>query len=88
MNGNMVDFKVPTTMDCKTDVKIHLVEKPHPEGPYGAKGIGEPAMCATQAAISSAVGQALGVPVTTIPIKANTILEAARKRMEENNNAS
>lgn len=85
MNGNMVDFKVPTTMDIKTNVIVNLVEKAHPEGPYGAKGIGEPAMCAVQAGVASAVGHAVGMPVTLIPIKPETILHAARKRMEENN---
>ncbi|MGM0432312.1 MAG: xanthine dehydrogenase family protein molybdopterin-binding subunit [Spirochaetota bacterium] len=84
-NANMVDFKIPTSMDSTVDIETHLVESsPHPEGPFGAKGIGEPAMCATQSAVSSAVGHALGgVPVTKIPIKPETILEAARKRLEE-----
>lgn len=84
-NGNMVDFKIPTSMDVDTEVIINLVEKPHPEGPYGAKGIGEPAMCAVQASVASAVGHALGISVTKVPIKPETVIEAARKRLEENN---
>ncbi|MDC7245531.1 MAG: xanthine dehydrogenase family protein molybdopterin-binding subunit [Sphaerochaetaceae bacterium] len=84
MNGNMVDFKIPTSMDTDVEIEMRLVESsPHPEGPYGAKGIGEPAMCATQSAVASAVEHALGVPVTHVPIKPETILEACRKRMEE-----
>ena len=48
LNGNLVDFKVPTCADAKIDLKISLVEtKPHPEGPYGAKGIGECGICGT-----------------------------------------
>ena len=85
MNGNMVDFKIPTTMDMKTEVKVHLIETAHPEGPYGAKGIGEPSMCAAQGAIASAVAHAVGIPVTQIPIRPETIIKAARKVMEENN---
>ncbi len=84
MNGNMVDFKVPTTMDMVKTVKSILIEKAHPEGPYGAKGIGEPSMCGAPAAIASAVGNALGITVHTIPIKPETIIGAARKIMEEN----
>ncbi len=76
MNGNLVDFKVPTSMDSDVEIDIHLVETPHSEGPYGAKGIGEPAMCSVQAAIASAVCHALGVPVTSVPIKPETVLEA------------
>ena len=84
MNGNMVDFKIPTSMDSDVDIQMRLVESsPHPEGPYGAKGIGEPAMCATQSAVASAVAHALGVPVTKIPIKGEHILAACRKRLEE-----
>ena len=84
MNGNMVDFKIPTSMDTDCEIEMRLIESsPHPEGPYGAKGIGEPAMCATQSAVASAVAHALGVPVTHVPIKPETILEACRKRMEE-----
>jgi carbon-monoxide dehydrogenase large subunit len=85
-NGNMVDFKIPTAMDADVDIEMRLVESsPHPEGPYGAKGIGEPAMCATQSAVASAVEQALGVPVTSVPIKPETIIDACKKRMEEGN---
>ncbi|HKL59701.1 MAG TPA: xanthine dehydrogenase family protein molybdopterin-binding subunit [Sphaerochaeta sp.] len=84
MNGNMVDFKIPTSMDTDTEIVMRLIESsPHPEGPYGAKGIGEPAMCATQSAVASAVAHALGVPVTHIPIKGENILAACRKRLEE-----
>ena len=35
----MVDYKVPTFQDSDVEMKITLVEKQHPEGPFGAKGI-------------------------------------------------
>ncbi|MDD3822181.1 MAG: xanthine dehydrogenase family protein molybdopterin-binding subunit [Sphaerochaetaceae bacterium] len=86
MNGNMVDFKIPTSMDSDVEIEMRLIESsPHPEGPYGAKGIGEPAMCATQSAVASAVAHALGVPVVHVPIKGEHILAACRKRLEEAN---
>jgi len=46
-NGNMVDYKIPTSKDAGLEIKISLVENPHPEGPYGAKGLGEPGMAPT-----------------------------------------
>ncbi len=77
LNGNMVDFKLPTAKDSKLDLKISLVEsKPHPEGPYGAKGIGEPSMCAIESAIAFAISNAVGVRFTTLPVKADEILLA------------
>lgn len=86
MNGNMVDFKIPTSMDSDVDIDMRLVESsPHPEGPYGAKGIGEPAMCAVQSSVASAVSHALGIPITSIPIKGEHILAACRRRLEEAN---
>ena len=44
-----------------------LVEDPEPLGPYGAKGVGEPALVATAPAILNAVRMATGVRLTDIP---------------------
>lgn len=73
-NGNMVDYKVPTFMDSDVDMKITLVEQAHPEGPYGVKGIGEPGLAPTAAAIVNAVCSACNADFTSIPIKPEHIL--------------
>ncbi|WP_227762099.1 xanthine dehydrogenase family protein molybdopterin-binding subunit [Zhaonella formicivorans] len=73
-NGNMVDYKVPTFMDSDVDLQITLVEKNHPEGPYGAKGIGEPGLAATAAAIVNAINAACGANFNSIPVKPEHIL--------------
>ena len=57
-NGNMLDYKVPTFMDSDVDFNISLIEKNHEEGPFGAKGLGEPGVAATAAAILNAVNAA------------------------------
>ena len=44
-------------------IVVHLVEDPEPLGPYGAKGVGEPALIATAPAIYGAIRQATGVRV-------------------------
>ena len=51
------------------------MEDPEPEGPWGAKGIGEPAIIPTAAAITNAVSNALGISVAHIPITPEYILE-------------
>lgn len=80
LNGNMVDFKLPTTRDAKVDMKISLLENhPHPDGPYGVKGIGEPSMCAVESSIAFAVSNAVGIRFTSLPIKADDVLLAIKK---------
>jgi carbon-monoxide dehydrogenase large subunit len=74
MNGNMVDYKVPTSMDADFETEVALVEQPHPEGPYGAKGIGEPGIAPTPPAICSAISAACGRRFTSIPVKSEHIL--------------
>jgi CO/xanthine dehydrogenase Mo-binding subunit len=68
------------------DLKIALVEtKPHPEGPYGAKGIGEPGMAPTAAAIAFAVSNAVGKRFTSMPIKADDVLLTLKKMKSSDN---
>ncbi len=73
-NGNMVDYKVPTFMDSDVDVKITMVENGHPEGPYGVKGIGEPGLVPTAAAIAGAISHACNTDFDSLPIKPEHIL--------------
>ena len=73
-NGNMVDYKVPTFMDADFESKISLVETAHPEGPYGAKGIGEPGVAPTAPAIANAISAACQHRFQAIPIKPEDIL--------------
>ena len=76
-NGNMVDYKVPTFMDADFDCEIALVSAKHSEGPYGAKGIGEPGVAPTAPCISNAVAAALDRYVSAIPIKPEFVLGCA-----------
>ncbi len=74
LNGNMVDYKVPTSMDADFEVIVDLVECPHQEGPYGVKGIGEPGMAPTAPAILNAVSLACDHRFLSIPIKPEHVL--------------
>jgi len=87
-NGNMVDYKIPTSKDAGLEIKISLVENPHPEGPYGAKGLGEPGMAPTAAAIGSAVSHAIGIQMKTNPIKADEIFTALKRKNQSNANTA
>ena len=72
LNPNFHDYKMPTAMDAPEIVPI-IVEAHHPEGPFGAKGIGEPVLNPTAAAIAQAVFMAIGVRVMDLPLSAEKI---------------
>lgn len=56
-----------------------LVEIPHPEGPFGAKGIGEAPTTGIGAAIANAVEDAIGVRIRELPITPEKVLRALGK---------
>ncbi len=57
---NLHDYLIPTAGDVPP-ITVHLIEDPEPLGPYGAKGVGEPALIATAPAIFNAIHHACGV---------------------------
>jgi aldehyde oxidoreductase len=74
---NLHDYLIPTVGDMPA-VKIHLIEDPEPEGPFGAKGVGEPALIATAPAILAAIRHATGVRVTRVPVLPHRLWQALR----------
>jgi CO/xanthine dehydrogenase Mo-binding subunit len=63
---NLHDYLIPTFGDMP-EITCILVEDPEPLGPYGAKGIGEPALVPTAPAILGAIRHATGVEITRVP---------------------
>ncbi len=74
-NGTLADYKVATLQDVPEIVPI-IVESDHPEAPFGAKGIGEPAAAATAPAIANALCDAVGVRITDLPLTPARVLAA------------
>jgi carbon-monoxide dehydrogenase large subunit len=74
-NGTLADYKLATIQDVPEIVPI-IVESDHPEAPFGAKGIGEPAAAATAPAIANALFDAVGVRITDLPITPGKVLDA------------
>ena len=64
---NLHDYLFPSIGDVP-EIECLLVEDPEPLGPYGAKGIGEPALIPTAPAILNAVHHATGVRLRRLPI--------------------
>ncbi|MBT4500238.1 MAG: xanthine dehydrogenase family protein molybdopterin-binding subunit [Gemmatimonadetes bacterium] len=82
LNPNLLDYPIPTILDVP-DVETVLVEEPCSDGPYGAKGVGEPPIIPGAAAVANAIHDAIGVRVTELPITPERVLAALRQRAEE-----
>jgi CO/xanthine dehydrogenase Mo-binding subunit len=61
-------------------VEVIIIEDPEPLGPYGAKGIGEPALVPTAPAILGAIRHATGVSVHRVPATPERVLEALHNK--------
>jgi len=60
------------------EVEVILVEDPEPEGPFGAKGIGEIGLVPTAAAVAGALAAHDGIRRTTLPMKDSPAFAALR----------
>ncbi|MGL4441054.1 MAG: xanthine dehydrogenase family protein molybdopterin-binding subunit, partial [Bosea sp. (in: a-proteobacteria)] len=64
---NLHDYLIPTTGDMPA-IKTYLIEDTEETGPFGAKGVGEPALVATAPAILGAIRHACGARMTQVPV--------------------
>ncbi len=72
------DYLVPVSTDVP-DIEAVALEIGPGKGPFGARGIGEPAIAPPAAAVANAVADALGVRVSQLPITPERVLEALRQ---------
>lgn len=75
---NLHDYLIPTIGDVPP-VETILVEVPDPEGPFGAKGLGEHSLIPTAPAILNAIRHATGVMMAKVPATPSRILAAIRE---------
>ena len=67
-NPNLVEYRVPRLRDTPRSITSVLAERGDGAGPYGAKGAGEGALNPVPAAVAAAVGRAVGVWPTELPL--------------------
>jgi CO/xanthine dehydrogenase Mo-binding subunit len=78
VNASIGDYLMASSSDIPPITPV-LVEVPHPEGPFGAKGIGEGPTTGIAAAVANAVEDAIGVRIRDLPITPEKILRALGK---------
>ena len=76
---NLHDYLIPTSGDMP-QIRSILIEKPDPEGPMGAKGLGEHVLIPTAPAILNAIAHATGVRMTRVPVLPHRLRAALRAR--------
>jgi xanthine dehydrogenase molybdenum-binding subunit len=79
MNPNFRDYKILTAKDT-VPIAAPFLETTDQEGPYGAKGIGEPGCVPTAPAIANAIYDAVGVRIKDLPITPERVLAALKKK--------
>jgi CO/xanthine dehydrogenase Mo-binding subunit len=79
---SFANYLIPTSKDVPEVIPI-LVEDEEPSGPFGAKGVGEPALIPTAPAILNAIADALGQRIYDLPATLERVLEAVNKSKEK-----
>src|SRR3989440_764955 len=76
---SLLEYKSPTTLEM-CDVVTYLVEDPDPNGPFGAKEVGQGPLLPVMPAVANAVYDAVGVRVDEVPITPEKVLKALRRQ--------
>ena len=77
LNPSMVDYQVPTAPEVPMiEEKLRTLHSDDPAHPLRSKGIGESGVTPAAAAIANAVHDAIGVPITTLPLTPEKVLDA------------
>ena len=77
-NDNLHDYLIPTIGDIP-EIKCIIVEVPDPEGPYGAKGLGEHVLIPTAPAILNAIRHATGAAIHNLPATPDKVYAALQE---------
>jgi CO/xanthine dehydrogenase Mo-binding subunit len=79
VTGTFLDYAVPRASHVPA-FETHIVEVPAPDGPFGARGVGEAPVCGGAAAVANAVAAASGARLTQLPMTPPRVLAAMAER--------
>jgi CO/xanthine dehydrogenase Mo-binding subunit len=77
-NPGFLDYKIPTSCDTPR-IEVVLIQSPSEEGPFGAKGVGEPCIIPTAPAIANAIQDAVQARVFDLPITPEKVLRVLKE---------
>lgn len=80
LNPSFTDNKIPTAKDIPVKILPICVENPQPDGPFGARGIGEHPMISVPSVIANALYDALGINFFSLPLSPETVALAIARR--------
>jgi len=78
LNPGFTDYLIPSSLDAP-QMDVAFIEEPYPDGPFGAKGIGEPSLISVPTAVALAAGNACGKLPDHIPVTPETVLRWTAK---------
>jgi CO/xanthine dehydrogenase Mo-binding subunit len=73
LTASFIDYAIPT-IDQAPAVESRLIEVPAPEGPLGARGVGEPPAIPAPAVIANAIASACGVRLRRMPVRLEDLI--------------
>ena len=77
--GDFSTYLMPGPLDLP-EIEAVVLEMPSSNGPYGMKGVGEMTANSPIPAIANAVADAIGTPITELPIAPEKVLRALEER--------
>ncbi len=78
LTGTLMDYALPDFTQAAQDMETIIIEVPSEHGPFGARGVGEPPVTPTAAAVANAIAHASGVRMTDLPMTAPDVLKALK----------
>ncbi|MDP6560908.1 MAG: molybdopterin-dependent oxidoreductase, partial [Candidatus Binatia bacterium] len=79
LNPSFLDYKIFSSLDAP-EVEIYFVERPADNGPFGAKGTGEPPILPPVGAMANAIYDAVGVRIHELPLSPENVVKAIREK--------
>jgi CO/xanthine dehydrogenase Mo-binding subunit len=79
LNAGFLDYHIPTALDLP-DIETVIIEVPTDNGPFGAKGVGEPPITPGIAAVQEAINDAVGIELHEVPFTPERVRAALREQ--------
>jgi CO/xanthine dehydrogenase Mo-binding subunit len=79
-NASLADYKIPGMRDVPAVMENEAVDMVQKSGPFGAKGVGESGTFGVSPAIASAIDDAVGVRLTSLPLTAEAVYRGLRAK--------